>query len=52
MFIFSNLCVTALSRSLFLLPNFRGLLYFFVLNKGFSFSVSFDLRIFFSIVYN
>ena len=52
MFKLSNFCANALIRSLFLLPNFIGLLYSGVLNKGFSLSISFDLGIFFSILSN
>ena len=52
MFMASNLWVNALISSLFLLPNFIGLLYYGVLNKGFSFYVSFDFGIFFSILFN
>ena len=43
MFKVYNICVNALRRSLFLLHNFLGLLYYGVLNKGFSFYVSFVL---------
>ena len=52
MFKVSNLCVSVLIRSLFLLPNFISLLYSGVLNKGFSFSISVGLGIFFSILSN
>ena len=64
MFMASNFLANVLIWSLFLFPNLIGLLYFGdlnkgfsllssdVLNKGLSFSISFALGIFFSILYN
>ena len=49
----SSFLANIFMRSLFLLPNFMGLLYFWDLNKGFSYSVnSFDFGKFFSILSN
>ena len=50
--IVANFCVKAFIRSLFLFPNFKGLLYYDILNKGFSVSLSFNLGIFCSIPFN